>query len=121
MIFCFTKFHGTFYRTKILKIVEKAGFTPDWHDGKALIHILDSLPRDEVFQGSIAELTDIALRVLHLEERRRLAFFVRRDQFNRFLSCGPIIRFLIRHFNYGFRHSLHNAIHRSRMGATDTG
>ncbi len=74
-------------RTKIEKIVDKAGFTFEWHDGKALIHILDSLPRDELFQASIAELTDIGLKILRLQERRRLKFFVRRDQFNRFLSC----------------------------------
>ncbi len=74
-------------RTKIEKIITKAGFTFDWHDGKALIHILDSLPRDELFQASIQELTDIALRILRLKDSKRLAFFVRRDQFNRFLSC----------------------------------
>lgn len=74
-------------RTKISKIIKRAGFTYDWHDGKALIHILDSLPRDELFQASIKELTDIGLEILRLQERRRLAFFVRRDQFNRFLSC----------------------------------
>lgn len=74
-------------RTKIERIVDKAGFTFEWHDGKALIHILDSLPRDELFQASIAELTDIGLKILRLQERRRLKFFVRRDQFNRFLSC----------------------------------
>lgn len=74
-------------RTKIAKIIEKVGFTFDWHDGKALIHILDSLPRDELFQASIRELTEIGLSILRLQERQRLAFFVRRDQFNRFLSC----------------------------------
>ncbi len=74
-------------RTKISKIIERAGFTFDWHDGKALIHILDSLPRDELFQASIHELTEIGLEILRLQERRRLAFFMRRDQFNRFLSC----------------------------------
>jgi NAD-specific glutamate dehydrogenase len=74
-------------RSKVAKIIERAGFTFDWHDGKALIHILDSLPRDELFQASISELLDIGLAILRLQERQRLAFFVRRDHFNRFLSC----------------------------------
>jgi glutamate dehydrogenase len=74
-------------RTKIAKIIERAGFTFDWHDGKALIHILDSLPRDELFQAPIGVLTHISLEILRLQERQRIAFFMRRDQFNRFLSC----------------------------------
>lgn len=74
-------------RTKTLKIIEKAGFKPDWHDGKALNHILDSLPRDELFQASIPDLTNIGLAVLRLQDAPRLGLFVRRDQFSRFLSC----------------------------------
>jgi glutamate dehydrogenase len=74
-------------RSKTLRIIEKAGFKPEWHDGKALAHLLDSLPRDELFQASIPDLTHIGLSVLSLQDNPRLAFFVRRDQFNRFLSC----------------------------------
>lgn len=74
-------------REKITKIIDRAGFRFDWHDGKALIHILDSLPRDELFQASIAQLTEISLEILRLQEHQKLAFFMRRDQFNRFLSC----------------------------------
>lgn len=72
---------------KVRKIIQQAGFNAEWHDGKALIHILDSLPRDELFQATIPELTSIGLDILKLQERSRLAFFARRDQFDRFLSC----------------------------------
>ncbi len=74
-------------RSKIKTIVKESGFTNDWHDGKALIHILDSLPRDELFQASVAELKKIAISILHLQETPRIAFFVRKDKFSRFLSC----------------------------------
>lgn len=74
-------------KDKVLKIVEKSGFDPNWHDGKALIHILDSLPRDELFQATIQELKEIGLAILRLQERPRVAFFLRRDIFDRFLSC----------------------------------
>jgi glutamate dehydrogenase len=74
-------------RRKVERILEYAGLSPNWHDGKALSHILDSLPRDDLFQASIAELTGIGMAILNLQERPRLALFIRRDQFNRFLSC----------------------------------
>jgi glutamate dehydrogenase len=74
-------------RYKTLKIIEKAGLKPEWHDGKALTHILDSLPRDELFQASTLDLTYIGLSILRLQDSPRLAFFVRHEHFNRFLSC----------------------------------
>jgi glutamate dehydrogenase len=74
-------------RRKVLKIVEKAGFSPQWHDGKALIHILDSLPRDELFQASEEELLTVGKKVLSIQEQPRIALFIRRDHFDRYLSC----------------------------------
>ncbi len=74
-------------RRKVLRVVEKAGFLPQGHDGKALIHVLDTLPRDELFQASESELLEIGLKVLAIQERPRVALFIRRDHFDRFLSC----------------------------------
>ncbi|MCP4924152.1 MAG: NAD-glutamate dehydrogenase [bacterium] len=74
-------------RRKVYEIAERSGVSPEWHDGKALIHILDSLPRDELFQASVDELLQIGQKILSIRERQRVAFFVRRDRFNRFLSC----------------------------------
>ena len=42
-------------------------------DGKALLHILETYPRDELFQISDDELYQIALGVLLLQERQRVA------------------------------------------------
>jgi len=74
-------------REKIDQIIFEAGFDLQWHDGKALVHILDSLPRDELFQATISELKEIGLAILRLQERSKVALFVRADIFNRFLSC----------------------------------
>ena len=68
-------------------MLERAGFAPASHDGKALLHILETYPRDELFQIADDELFDIALGILHLQERQRVALFVRRDPFERFVSC----------------------------------
>ncbi|WP_342760777.1 NAD-glutamate dehydrogenase [Azospirillum thermophilum] len=67
--------------------MERAGFDPQGHDGKALLNILETYPRDELFQVGADELFDSALGILHLQERQRLALFVRRDPFERFVSC----------------------------------
>ncbi|MFN7710023.1 MAG: NAD-glutamate dehydrogenase [Holosporales bacterium] len=75
------------FRKKIDDVLAHAGLARNWHDGKALIHILDSLPRDEFFQASTEELAEIGLEILHLQERHRVVLFVRKDRFHRFLSC----------------------------------
>ena len=74
-------------RRKVEACIERAGFDPASHDGKALLHILEGFPRDELFQMSPDELFETALGILHLQERQRIALFVRRDPFERFISC----------------------------------
>jgi glutamate dehydrogenase len=74
-------------RRKIDHIVARAKFKPNSHDGKALQHILDTFPRDELFQSTEQELFDVSLGVLHLQERQRVALFMRYDAFQRFVSC----------------------------------
>lgn len=74
-------------RRKIKAVTDLAGFPPASHDAKRLIHIIENLPRDELFQGSMQELFDIGMGILHLQERQRIALFVRRDPFERFVSA----------------------------------
>jgi glutamate dehydrogenase len=74
-------------RRKAEHILERSGFVAGSHDNKALVEILESYPRDELFQIDEDELFDTAIGILHLGERRRVRLFVRRDAFGRFLSC----------------------------------
>ncbi len=74
-------------RRKVADVLQRSGFGASSHDGKALLHILDNYPRDELFQMGDGELYDIALGILNLQERQRIALFVRRDPFERFVSC----------------------------------
>ena len=74
-------------RHKVRRTLARAGLAPDSHDGKALLHILDTFPRDELFQIAEDELFDTALGILNLQERQRIALFVRRDPLERFVSC----------------------------------
>jgi glutamate dehydrogenase len=73
-------------RRKVTRALERAAFEKTSHDGKALQHILESYPRDELFQISDDELLDISLGILGLQERQRTALFVRRDPYRRFVS-----------------------------------
>ena len=74
-------------RGKVEAIAERAGLPPGGHLAKALDHILETYPRDELFQIPDDELYDTALGILALGERQRLRLFVWRDPFERFVSC----------------------------------
>ncbi len=74
-------------RRKLNRVMEQAGFSAFGHDGKGFLHILETFPRDELFQISEQELLEISLGILRLEERRRVALFLRRDQLEQFVSC----------------------------------
>jgi len=74
-------------RRKVATVVERAGLAHLSHAGKALTNILDSYPRDELFQIGVDELYDIATGILRLGERQRFRLFVRPDRFERFVTC----------------------------------
>jgi len=74
-------------RRKVGDVVARAGLAPGSHAGKALVNILETYPRDELFQTATEDLLRTAMGILHLGERQRFRLFVRRDPFERFLSC----------------------------------
>jgi glutamate dehydrogenase len=74
-------------RRKIAHVLERSGLKPASHDGKALAHILDAFPRDELFQISEDELLETAVGILNLGERARVRLFLRFDKFDRFVSA----------------------------------
>ncbi|NNM62086.1 MAG: NAD-glutamate dehydrogenase [Steroidobacteraceae bacterium] len=74
-------------RHKVERVVAHFAFAPDSHDGKALQHILESFPRDELFQANVTDLARIAAGIFGLQERPRVRLLLRRDPFRRFYSC----------------------------------
>ena len=64
-------------RFKVQRVLEAADVDPSGHRGKALLHILDSYPRDELFQSSIPDLVRTVTGILNLQDRRRVKFFLR--------------------------------------------
>jgi glutamate dehydrogenase len=74
-------------RKKVASVVNKSGFLPKSHTGKALVHILDTLPRDDLFQATVDEIDTLANGILHLQDRSVIRLFVRKDAFERYYSC----------------------------------
>ncbi len=68
-------------------VMRHSGLAPNSHSGKALRHILETLPREELFQSSEEELTRTAMGILGLQERVRSRLFLRRDRYGRFFSA----------------------------------
>jgi glutamate dehydrogenase len=68
-------------------VMQKSGLPPGSHSGKALRHILETLPRDELFQSGEEELFRTAMGILGLQERIRTKLFLRRDRYGRFYSA----------------------------------
>jgi glutamate dehydrogenase len=74
-------------RHKTSNVIRRASFPQGGHAEKALINILDNYPRDELFQTGEDDLLRIATGILHLGDRQRFRLFVRRDPFERFVTC----------------------------------
>ncbi len=68
-------------------MLEDLGYPPDSHDGKEAVHIIETLPRDDLFQSSQEELLDLTLKIIHLKERKVTRLLVRKDAFARYFSC----------------------------------
>ncbi len=76
-----------YLRTKVDDTIKESEFMGGSHNAKALRHILEKYPRDELFQIETKELLKICLNIIRLQERQRIALFMRKDPFGRYISC----------------------------------
>ena len=51
------------------------------------MHILTTISRDDLFQASPKELLTLSLGIMHLQDRRCIRLFARKDIYGRFMSC----------------------------------
>jgi glutamate dehydrogenase len=72
---------------KVGEVIKRFRLAADSHDAKAVLHALETLPRDELFQATVAELVHLVRGTVNLYERALVRLFVRRDEFERFYSC----------------------------------
>jgi len=74
-------------RRKITNVVSRLSFSNRSHNGRNLTHIISTYPHDELFQIGEEELYKNVLGILQLQERARVALFLRRDKFDRYVTC----------------------------------
>jgi len=103
-------------RRKEARVLERAGYPPNTHAGKALRQIIETFPRDLLFQIGDEELYEIAIGILQLHERERVRVFIHRDRFGRFYSC--IVYVPRDRFNTEVRRAV-QAILESSLGGSD--
>jgi glutamate dehydrogenase len=87
-----TAYHGSpreipVLRRKVERVIEHFGLDPASHDGKEVLNVLETYPRDELFQAGVPDLIRIVRGVVNLYERRTVRLLVRRDPYHRFYSC----------------------------------
>ncbi len=73
-------------REKINKVIKAANFKPLGHSYKDLVSVLESYPRDELFQIEDKDLLRISLGIVAMSGRPLVRLFARNDKFNRFVS-----------------------------------
>ncbi|MFA6021899.1 MAG: NAD-glutamate dehydrogenase, partial [Rhodospirillales bacterium] len=74
-------------RRKQKAVLDHFGFDPFSHNGRLLANILETLPRDILFQAEPETLIRLAQGVLDLQTRSRVALFLLPDPFGRFLQA----------------------------------
>ncbi len=75
-----------YLRSKVDGVMKRSEFDPGSHSGKALMNVLESYPRDELFQIDVPALTKNALAIVALADRPRVRVLSRIDPFDRFVS-----------------------------------
>lgn len=76
-----------FLRRKIALIMAQSHLNPKAHTGKILLNIVETLPRDDLFQALPSELLNVAMGIYHMQERRQMRLFALKDVYGRFISC----------------------------------
>ena len=103
-------------REKVARAMERATYPSNSHAAKALLHILETFPRDLLFQVGDDELFATGMGILHLQERQRIRLFVHRDRIGRFVSC--IVYVPRERFNTQVRLKIQNLL-AGALGARD--
>ncbi len=74
-------------REKANKIMAMAELPKDGHAYHKMMHVINTLPRDDLFQASVEELYPIVSGITQLQDKKSLRLFTRIDHYQRFVSC----------------------------------
>ena len=73
-------------RRKVAEVIDHLGFGATGHSGRALLHVIETFPREELTEATPERLEVMALGLLSLLDRPRPKLFARADPFGRFVS-----------------------------------
>jgi len=73
-------------RNKIKNVIQRFAFRQGSHQSRALLFVLQTLPRDEVLQADEDSLYHYVYGVLQLQERQHVKVFLRQDLYGHFVS-----------------------------------
>lgn len=73
-------------RHKVENVLTASGHPPQSHAGKTLLNVIETFPRDELFQIAAEDLSRWTAGIVDLELRPRVRVFARADRFDRFVS-----------------------------------
>lgn len=73
-------------RSKMQTLLQQSEFVNSSHTERALSFVINSLPRDELFQANLDDLSECVTGVLQLQERQRVRVFVRHEVYSHFVS-----------------------------------
>jgi len=73
-------------RSKIKELTARFEGVRPTHSTRSLLNVINSLPRDELFQANVDALYECAMGLLQLQERQRVRVFVRHEVYGHFIS-----------------------------------
>ena len=74
-------------REKANKIMAMTSIPRHGHAYHKMTHIINTLPRDDLFQASVEELYPMVTGISQLQDKKSLRLFSRVDHYQRFVSC----------------------------------
>ena len=72
---------------RVRAVIERAGFDLDSFSGQAMLEVIQTFPRSELFSANTDLLYTTTTAVLDVNLRRDVRLFLREDTYGRFVSC----------------------------------
>ncbi|MFE9323967.1 NAD-glutamate dehydrogenase [Nocardia sp. NPDC052278] len=72
---------------RVRSVIEESGFDLDSFSGQAMLEVIQSFPRTELFSSDVDTMRRTATAVLNVGLRRQVRLFLRSDGYGRFVAC----------------------------------
>ncbi|MFD0363972.1 NAD-glutamate dehydrogenase [Nocardia sp. GCM10030253] len=72
---------------RVRSVIEASGFDLESFSGQAMLEVIQSFPRTELFSSDVETMRRTAVAVLNVGLRRQVRLFLRSDGYGRFVAC----------------------------------